>query len=175
MQQQLVTDSLTNIPNRVALRDALGDMEEDISGSWYHFAMADLDNFKKLNDTLGHEKGDQCLEEVGRIFKAFCTDDTTPFRFAGDEFCVLFKNKTLEDILWILQSVQNELRKKMLSIFGMPVTISIGIAGYTREMTTTQLLQKADLALYRSKERKDMISIIEENTGEILSSSELVF
>ncbi|MGC4019138.1 MAG: GGDEF domain-containing protein [Muricomes sp.] len=164
MQQQLLTDDLTKIPNRGALRVAFDEMEADTSDILYYFAMADLDNFKTLNDTLGHEKGDQCLEEVGRILMGARTEGVTPFRFAGDEFCILFKNKTLEESLHILQNIQDKLRQEMLSTFGIPVTISIGVARYSRDMTATQLLQKADTALYQSKERKDIISISEEVT-----------
>lgn len=162
MHQQLVIDSLTKIPNRIALRDAFSKMEADTSGVPYYFVMADLDNFKRLNDTLGHEKGDQCLEEVGEILKAFCLDEAIPFRLGGDEFCILFRDRTIGEVLLISQKIQDKIREKMRNMFDIPVTICIGIARYSKEMTTSQLLQKADIALYRSKEKKDTISISEE-------------
>ena len=159
MQQELITDSLTKIHNRVALRDAFSDMEKDASGCSYYFAMLDLDNFKMLNDTFGHEKGDQCLAEAGRILKSFCVEDATPYRFGGDEFCILFKNKEEEAVLLTLENIQEELRKNLRNKFGVPVTVSIGVAKYTNNMTATQLLQKADMKMYQAKRKKDIIAI----------------
>lgn len=159
MQKELITDELTKIYNRTALRIAFQDMEEDKSGDKYVFVMIDLDNFKTLNDTLGHEKGDQCLKEFGRILKINCTE-AAPFRYGGDEFCIIFKNKTLEDIMQTCRSIQNDLNHSTVNKSGI-LTVSIGIAQYKNTMSATELLQNTDSALYRSKKSKNSICVYE--------------
>lgn len=156
MQQNLITDELTKVFNRTALRNALKNMEEDSSGNTYAFAMIDLDNFKTLNDKLGHEKGDQCLKEFGSILTLNCTD-SEPFRYGGDEFCIIFKNKTSTEIMQTCKNIQNDLKKSTANESGILLTVSIGIAQYTKQISVKQLLKNSDLAMYHSKKFKNRI------------------
>jgi diguanylate cyclase len=160
MQLKLLTDELTGIYNRTALRSAFQRMEEDQSGTSYAFIMIDLDNFKKLNDTLGHDRGDQCLREFGKVLKRRCADGAV-FRFGGDEFCVLFQNQTTSEIKLICEKIQNDLRKSALNQSGILLTASFGIARYKPQMSARELLQNADAALYHSKKSRDAVCIYE--------------
>jgi len=168
MQQKLHTDELTAINNRTALRKAFQSMEEDTSGNTYAFAMIDIDNFKMLNDTFGHDKGDECLKSFGSILKTNCKD-ATPFRFGGDEFCILFMNQTLENTVKICKNIQKDFKEAAEKEINIPMTVSFGIAQYKSEMSPAQLLKISDSALYYSKTVKDCIYIYEEKAEISLS------
>lgn len=157
MQQKLVTDDLTRVYNRIALRKAFQDMEDHHTDHTYVLAMVDIDNFKALNDTLGHDKGDQGLMEFGNILKKHGTDDLVPFRFGGDEFCILFKDMEVSRVIELCKSIQNDLKENTSDRLGIPLTISVGIACYQNGMTAKQLLHNTDSALYRSKSEKDSV------------------
>ena len=162
MQQRLITDELTQIYNRTALRNEFQKMENDPRENTYVLVMIDLDNFKALNDTMGHDKGDQYLKEFGIILRKNCTDEAIPFRFGGDEFCILFKNKPLEHIITICKSIQDDLKNSAINKSGIPLTASVGIASYKNQISARQLLRNTDLAMYRSKSMKDDICVYED-------------
>ena len=162
MKHRLITDELTEICNRSALRDAFQKIEKDASENIYALAMIDLDNFKTLNDTLGHDKGDQCLKEFGRILSKNCPGDVTPFRFGGDEFCIIFQNKTLGRTLEICKNIQNDLKECTMQHESIALTASIGVAYYAQPMSATQLLRNTDFALYRSKTLKNAICVYDD-------------
>lgn len=159
LQQRLQKDELTEINNRTALRNAFQSMEDDISRSTYIFVMIDIDNFKMLNDTLGHAKGDLILAQFGRSLKLNCTD-STPFRFGGDEFCIIFKNQALKIVVETCERIQKDFKKIVaVNDVNLLITLSFGIAHYLQEMTSTQLLKNADTALYCAKKVKNAIRI----------------
>lgn len=159
LQQKLQLDELTGIYNRRALQDAIKDMETDESGSSYIFVMIDMDHFKKLNDTLGHPAGDFCLAQMGRILKANCKE-AVPFRYGGDEFCILFRNVTMERVKKICRQIQFDLKKTTRdSGIGFSITASFGISPYTKEMDAANLLLNTDQALYSAKSVKNAIRV----------------
>ncbi len=162
LKQKIQTDELTRINNRTALRNALNDMEADDSDNAYIFAMIDLDNFKQLNDRLGHITGDQCLTEFGQILKENC-GDAIPFRYGGDEFCILFQNHTMDSVLEACKKIQVEFKKVDIGKeINFVLTASFGVAKYIKNTNATKLLINTDKALYESKEIKDAICIFEE-------------
>ncbi|MFA9465466.1 MAG: GGDEF domain-containing protein [Velocimicrobium sp.] len=162
LKQTIQIDELTGIHNRKALRDAIYTMEMDESDSSYILVMIDLDDFKKLNDTLGHIKGDQCLIEFGKILKENSNDAMT-FRYGGDEFCILFQNQMLQDVVKICQRIQYDLEKANIGKeFEFPLTASFGIAVYSKHMDSAELFMNTDKALYESKVKKNAIRIFEE-------------
>jgi diguanylate cyclase len=123
----------------------------------------DLDNFKMLNDTLGHQYGDQCLSEFGNILKRNCLDGSTPFRYGGDEFCILMKNIETDNALNMCKNIQYDLKNYMISeSTNIHLAVSIGIAHHKKGMSPTQLVKNADLALYRSKASHSSIFIWDE-------------
>lgn len=162
MQKQLITDELTEIYNRTALRTEFKKMEDDTSGTEYYLAMIDLDDFKKLNDGWGHEIGDSCLKELGRILMDNCDRDSKPFRFGGDEFCILFRDKDLDEVVAVCRRIQKDLRENAACISEISLTISVGIARHRKEMSANKLLRYTDAALYASKKTKDEIYIYED-------------
>lgn len=87
-------DSLTNLYNRVWLSTAMKDTAKDCKNSNNKFALLfmDIDNMKDINDTKGHNAGDEIIRKAATIFRKFASDDIIPTRFGGDEFIILCKN-----------------------------------------------------------------------------------
>ncbi len=162
LQQKLLTDDLTLIYNRTALRNALDRVYSDSTGNKYIFVMCDLDNFKLLNDKHGHSTGDRCLKEFAEILKRNC-GDATPFRFGGDEFCILFINQPLEAVITTCEKVQADLETCCSrATITVPLSASFGIAGYESKGDVNELLRNADSAMYRSKSMRNAITVYDE-------------
>lgn len=165
-------DDLTGLLGRRALNERLKGL-----GKRYVIAMTDVDHFKKFNDTYGHDIGDDVLRMVGRKI-AGVQGGGTPYRYGGEEFCIVFPGKTLEEcepFLEVLRkSVENhhmtvrdtehrpdsqdvalERRGRRTQKRGektVSVTISIGAAARNLSQTRPeQVLKAADAALYRAK------------------------
>jgi diguanylate cyclase len=159
LQRRLRIDDLTGISNKVALREAFQAMEDDASDNAYILAMIDIDNFKLFNDTLGHDTGDEVLKAFGSVLAESC-GDALAFRFGGDEFCVLFKNEAMDNILEKCCLIQERCFAYAEKVSkDLPITVSIGVARYTSPMTASQLIKNTDDALYRSKLTKNSINV----------------
>ena len=150
-------DYLTGLPNRVTLRDRLTELlEQGIqAGRVAAMMLIDLDGFKSVNDTLGHEAGDRLLIEVAQRLSGLARDDVLVTRIGGDEFVILIENAA--DIEAIQQTAATvlALMAEPSSTVGQQVQIgaSIGLAFYPHDGETgAMLLRNADIALYRAKE-----------------------
>lgn len=171
LEQRLQIDELTGIYNRIGFRNAIRDMEEDNSDNTYIFVMIDIDNFKVLNDSMGHVTGDHCLIEFGKILKNNCKN-AMPFRYGGDEFCILFKNCTLEEVVKTCEQIKSNF--KLINLngkFDLPLTASFGIASYSDDMVTSKLIINTDKALYESKIMKDTITVFKDSIHKMRASS----
>ncbi|WP_310604596.1 putative bifunctional diguanylate cyclase/phosphodiesterase [Anaerosporobacter sp.] len=150
------TDYLTEIPNRTAFTEHLDHVmntlrKEEVVAAMY----IDLDNFKNINDILGHSYGDELLIDVTHRLKQAIDENDYLARFGGDEFVVLSQN--IEDI-----GLYEEKIHKIQKVFSYPfvlslkeffVTISIGVAFAPKDAKTTQsLIKNVDLAMYSAKE-----------------------
>jgi diguanylate cyclase (GGDEF)-like protein len=149
-------DGLTALPNRALFSKML---EQGIHQARRYDRMLavlflDLDRFKQINDTLGHEAGDQLLQDVAARLQSCLRESDTVARFGGDEFVVLLPE--FEDEKFLMTVAQ-----KLLSVVSMPVavrdqqlvcTTSIGVAVYPRDGQDEQTLMKcADVAMYHAK------------------------
>lgn len=158
-QEAAVTDALTRVGNRQALRAAFQDMETQEDR--FFLAMIDLDDFKSLNDTFGHSQGDQYLRALGAVLNGVSTEKVMPFRFGGDEFCVLFCGFGPEEVRDVCALIQNEFQKREVHQTCRVVSLSIGVAEYRRGEKPAKLLDRADTALYQSKQEKGSIHFAE--------------
>ena len=149
-------DSLTGLPNR-SLFSKLLDQSIREAHRYKRIlvvAFLDLDRFKHINDTLGHDAGDQLLQEVARRLRACVRESDTVARLGGDEFVVLLPEVSEEKSAEIV--AQNILiacaKPFMLSGQEFRVTVSIGISAYPRDGLDEQTLTKnADIAMYQAK------------------------
>ncbi len=155
LQYQAYHDSLTGLPNRFLLLDRIS--QGIVRSKRYHTKLAllffDLDSFKKINDNLGHDTGDQVLLEVSKRMTGVIRREDTLARLGGDEFVLLCELK--QDSL----SVET-LVTKIIKLFDKPfllerqlyLTTSLGIAIYPKDGDNpTTLLKHADIAMYQAK------------------------
>ncbi len=166
LKKALLKDDLTCVYNRLAFKEYFNIMLEEEMEKNNFLAMFDLDNFKQVNDLLGHLKGDELLKVFARIIQD-SGKESIPFRFGGDEFCILFMDITLEKVLTMIKTMQKSLRNYVNTEYPEEIkdciTVSAGIAGYVAGMTSEELLSQADSALYQSKISKNSIHIYGEN------------
>ncbi len=147
------TDELTGLLNRRSLADILDQGVSDALEKHQPLSllMMDLDHFKRLNDTHGHDMGDRVLAAFGKLLKGRLRDSDYACRYGGEEFCVILTStpeqgayKTAEDIRQALAG---------MDIDGVSVTISIGTAALNQlaQPSAESLLKAADTALYEAK------------------------
>lgn len=159
LKKEAYKDLLTDLPNRVSLRRSFDDMLANLEGNTYHLVMMDIDRFKMVNDQLGHLEGDRVLRELGKIYQEKCTLGQA-FRFGGDEFCMLFKNVSEDDIVETCRQIQKAFQTigtDQTDAIGM--TLSFGIAEHDNVSRPVWLIQEADNELYLAKKKRSSISI----------------
>lgn len=151
-------DALTNIPNRFLSLDRLSQLLREAQRDNEQLAVMfiDLDDFKKINDSLGHEMGDRLLVEASNRFINVMRKQDTVGRLGGDEFIVLVKSlKDANDATLIAQNLMQQLQKPfMIDGHELLVSASIGIAIYPNDgEDASTLLRHSDIAMYRAKEK----------------------
>jgi diguanylate cyclase (GGDEF)-like protein len=149
-------DPVTGLANRVALMDritqALVALER--RPSWVGLLFIDLDGFKQINDTFGHEVGDEALVEAGNRLTATARRADTVARFGGDELVILCTEMRTEDCLDIVADrVVAKLAQPLAGPAGrLPFSASVGAAATgDADLEPTELLRRADLAMYAAK------------------------
>jgi diguanylate cyclase (GGDEF)-like protein/PAS domain S-box-containing protein len=180
LRHQAFHDALTGLPNRALFMDRLGHALARAERSTESVAVlfVDLDNFKLVNDSLGHEAGNQLLAGVAERIKACFRPEDTVARLGGDEFAAL-----LEDVVGKGDATRAALRIAEVlrppfvlgerEVFARP---SIGIAIHSPgEVTAEDLVQSADRAMYRAKNSGEVYSLASDvgTTGQALRRLEL--
>ena len=156
LERMALHDALTGLPNRTLLSNRIEHAIRSAQRTGDHMAilLLDLDRFKDVNDTLGHQVGDQLLTEVGpRLERPLRAADTVA-RLGGDEFAILLVGPTdLEMACRVAERVVEALRHPFaIQDLALEVGISIGVALYPEHGTTaSELLQHADVAMYAAK------------------------
>lgn len=149
-------DQLTGLPTRQLFKDRLqlAIRNSDREGHKVMVAMLDLDSFKSINDSLGHDKGDQLLQDVAKRLERSVRQSDTVCRFGGDEFLILCSDLIEEkDAQRIGEDVFKGLREVfVLDGENFNITVSMGIAMYPDNGTDPdKLIKNADIAMYHSK------------------------
>lgn len=145
-----MTDSLTGLTNRRTFESIMTQWTEE----QYSFALIvmDIDRFKSINDTYGHQAGDEILKHLARVVTSSVGPHDICCRYGGEEFVVLLPLATAPEALITAERIRTafETRENPL---GIPITISSGIAHYPSHAESADMLfQRADHALYRAKE-----------------------
>lgn len=155
------TDPLTSLPNRSGLGEWLGSMWSNcrLRGERLGVIVVDLDRFKVVNDSLGHEAGDELLREVARRLVEVTGSVSHVVRLGGDEFMVARPVSSTEtgigEIMHVAEAIRVELQRD-ITVVGREVSVgaSVGVALDPPDGTDAEtLLRHADAALYRAKER----------------------
>ncbi|WP_298313277.1 GGDEF domain-containing protein [Propionivibrio sp.] len=148
-------DQLTGTLNRRGLEEAF---DSEVARSQRRksplcVAMLDIDNFKKLNDTLGHDAGDAALIHLVTIIRETLRPQDTLARFGGEEFIILLPDTALEDAQKAIVRLQRELTKRYF-LHGnekVLITFSAGVTDYRRDDTQASVTKRADDAMYAAK------------------------
>ncbi len=146
------TDQLTGLLNRIGIRDALYDGLSDFkrSGTLMSFILCDIDHFKRINDSYGHDVGDQILKSVAELFKNNSRSSDFLARWGGEEFILVCPNTDLQQA-----QVVAELLRKKLDASELhqeeKITASFGVATIAKP-DLDGLFRSADLALYEAKD-----------------------
>jgi len=153
LTHQTLHDPLTRLPNRTLFLDRLDQSLADAVRSGRRIAVyfLDIDEFKQVNDTLGHSAGDQLLNDVANRLRSVIRPGDTVARFAGDEFLVLTQGADDGQTAALADRVLGSLLVPPLQIGGETVTASMGVAISDDGTMAGQLLQRADAAMYQAK------------------------
>lgn len=178
-------DPLTQLPNRRLLQDHLQRalVQSTRSGNYGALIFLDLDHFKVLNDTKGHEYGDRMLVEVAQRLKRCVRETDTVARFGGDEFVVLLESLNLfkEDAVAQAGRIAEKIRELLSRPYELGSVThqsspSIGVVLFRGSgVASEELLKQADLAMYQSKESgRNKVSFFEASMQAVLESRTLL-
>lgn len=157
MAADSMTDPLTGLPNRAALDQQMAVLQQRREAGAWAMAFIDLNDFKRLNDALGHAAGDAALQEVARRLKQALREQDLLVRWAGDEFVILapWRGGRLDAVHWakrIQTALQPPIRLSAAAR-AIQVSASIGIAIQGGEFHSDDLFAAADAAMYRAKSK----------------------
>ncbi len=144
-------DPLTKLPNRLLMSDKFDKMrtQYENTGQPFGIVIIDIDNFKQINDTRGHNFGDKVLQALAKIFNECLTEDDFMCRFGGEEFLAFFANSNKEEILYRVNLIHKKIKNHNFN--GATVTVSIGINMFRNDLTMIENISLADEAMYAVK------------------------
>ncbi len=156
-QYLAITDPLTRIYNRRYFFE-IAQREFDRATRYDHqlsMLMLDIDHFKAVNDTYGHQTGDIALQKVANICRGSIRDIDILARYGGEEFIILLPDTGQQGALHVAHRIGNKISNVPTNVgeYSIPITASIGVATLTKEITTLDMLiGQADTMLYKAKE-----------------------
>lgn len=158
LHRQAYYDPLTELANRALGNDRLelAIMNAKANHTKVAVLFLDLDKFKQVNDTLGHDAGDSLLCEVGKRLRAVCQESDTISRLGGDEFLIILENiiEPKRAILVVESIIQSIERPFIINGQLIHTSTSVGITFYPDDgQTVSRLLKNSDIAMYRAKAR----------------------
>jgi len=155
LRQHALIDPLTELPNRRALDKRLRQEWARLLRHGGHLAliMADLDRFKKINDTFGHPAGDEALRQVAHLLAGGCRESDMPVRYGGEEFVVVAPETTADAAAGFADRLRMSICSRPFQVYGkaLSITASFGVAGHEGLQGPEDMVQAADGALYRAK------------------------
>jgi diguanylate cyclase (GGDEF)-like protein len=155
---QASTDGLTGLLNRRSLAGRA--RARRVEGRQFSIAMGDLDNFKDLNDTFGHEAGDRALRIFARSLRRHLRPDDIAARYGGEEFVLLLPDTSITDALSALYRLKDKLAEDIGRTGGADYTVSWGLTDSAAGSSFEEMLAAADAALYTAKRSgKDCIVV----------------
>ena len=149
-KSQSTTDPLTGLTNRRTMDETLKSWTND--NIPYAILLVDLDRFKSVNDTYGHQVGDEVLKYLAEMMKKHASTDTVCCRFGGEEFLMIIPYTTADEAFKMAENLRLDL-EHTTSPCGRPVTMSGGIALFPSSADSAkQVIELADSALYKAKQ-----------------------
>src|SRR5256886_14096029 len=152
-EENALTDELTRLPNRRALAQRF--LQEMQPARRHHnsiaFMMVDIDHFKQVNDTYGHLNGDAVLAELAQILKTGARESDVCARYGGEEFALILHETTEPGARTLAERIRATVAAATFPV-GLKLTISVGLAATGEPALFTQLIDRADQALYTAKQ-----------------------
>jgi diguanylate cyclase (GGDEF)-like protein len=166
LQKLAVTDGLTKLYNSRSFYSQL-ETEVDRFNRYKHplaLLLLDLDHFKDYNDTYGHLEGDKILVHFSQIIKSCLRANDTAYRYGGEEFTVILPETGGDEAGTVAQRIRAALEAERFSPVNgkkVKITISIGVTEYQPKEELSTFIQRADRAMYRSKQKgRNMVSML---------------
>ena len=146
-------DTLTGLPNRRAFDETLahGIEASRLRGAPMSLLLCDVNAFKHVNDTLGHQAGDRVLQAIATALSGAMRGPDAAFRWAGDEFAVILSDTDVTGATRMAERVREAVRLHCMHATGCVITIGTGVAELREGIAAEQLLAEADAALFENK------------------------
>lgn len=155
LKQMARHDALTGLYNRRVLEEIIFNESERSrrTARGFGIAMADIDNFKKINDSYGHEAGDLVLKELATILKNSIRSTDTVGRWGGEEFLFVFTETSCQGAMIVIERIRHSVEKSIISYRGQQIrfTITIGLSYHKGDDGAREMIREADEALYQGK------------------------
>jgi len=139
-------DELTTLPNRRFFIRSLEELKDEV----FFLIIIDIDHFKTINDTYGHDVGDIILNEFGSALSTFMNKFCMPARIGGEEFAILINNMSRSQVEILSTSIFNA-SKKIIIHNGKTLSVTMGIGEKKKNEPVEELLKRVDVALYSAK------------------------
>lgn len=155
MDHRVSYDPLLQIYNRTYCMKIIEEQSSVITTPPFSIAMIDIDHFKKVNDTYGHQDGDVALHTVAQTIQKHCIPEGITCRYGGEELIIFFPEVSLDEAFTIIERARVKIGKTkiMLSKQAISVTVSGGVAcRMSLEETISDVIERADKALYKGKQ-----------------------
>jgi len=148
-------DSLTNLWNRRGMVTQLKAESARTRRNKGAFCilMADIDFFKKVNDTFGHDAGDLVIQNISKILKDSCRQEDSVSRWGGEEFLLLINSCRMNEGYLVAEKIRRQIESSVVHYNGKEITftITIGLAQFTEEKEWEDVIKEADINLYEGK------------------------
>lgn len=152
LTQLAVTDKLTGLYNRTKLDELLKD--EIIRNERFHhkfgLAIMDIDHFKDINDTYGHQVGDTILIEIGKLITNEIRSTDKVIRWGGEEFIIIYVETDEQEVIELVEQLRLKIEQHLFSMSN-EITVSLGLTLYNNGDTIDSIIKRADIALYIAK------------------------
>jgi diguanylate cyclase (GGDEF)-like protein len=164
LKEASVTDPLTGLGNRRYLRDAMAALVKGPRPPTMSLMIVDLDHLKPINDTLGHESGDQILLQVADILRRCCRSTDLVARWGGDEFVIVYSDEDLAAAESLAERIRSRVAKQIFQLSGGKAARTSCSIGFSRFpfvheapslLSWEQCLAVADIALYHAKKQRN--------------------
>jgi diguanylate cyclase (GGDEF)-like protein len=165
-QKQAFQDQLTKLHNRHYLDKLFAKLITNDND--FALIILDIDHFKNVNDTYGHNIGDEVLIKFAKILQTSLREDDIVGRWGGEEFIIVVFSKDKNILLSIANKIKDNIENALFDSVGK-ITASLGISTHTKNSTIEDTIKKADIALYMAKESgRNKVTLYEENTDKIV-------
>lgn len=165
LQELTITDHLTGIYNRSYIDYMIDSLikEQGLFNQDFGLVFIDIDDFKYVNDTFGHQTGDEVLKLISRTIKLNVRTEDVVGRFGGEEFILLLKVQSEDELVHVSNKVRKLVEKSSILVNQevISVTISLGASMYKVGDTKETLIERADKAMYQSKNSgKNKVTVV---------------